>query len=206
MKTKPQILYIHGGSTFSNRADYLRFLKNRPVSSGERIRWNEAYLDRSLGAKCEIIRPKMPCPERAAYADWKVHLERHIPLLRDNVILAGTSLGGIFLARYLAENRFPKKILSAYLICPPFDNTLPTEEICCGFRLPRSLELLEKNCDRLTLCFSSDDTTVPASHAKKYARRLKKARILVYDNKNGHFKVPEFPELVRMIKSDLKDI
>jgi len=206
MKYKSQILYIHGGATFRNRRRYLDFLKNRPVCAGERIRWNEDYLDRSLGAKCEIIRPKMPCPERADYADWKIHFERHIPLLRDNVILAGTSLGGLFLARYLAENSFPRKILSAYLICPPFDNTLPGEEICGGFRLPLSLKLMEKSCNRLTLCFSKDDTTVPVSHAKKYARRLKKADIIIYDNKNGHFKVPEFPELVSMIKSDLSSI
>lgn len=205
MKNKPQILYVHGGSTFSKRVNYLKFLRARPVSTEERIRWSEAYLDRKLGAKCEIIRPKMPCPERAVYADWKIHFERHIPLLRRNVILIGTSLGGIFLARYLSENKFPKKVLSAYLVCPPFDNSLPGEEICCGFRLPRSLMLLEKNCRRLTLLFSKDDPTVPVSHAAKYARRLKKAKTIVYKSKNGHFKVPEFPELVKMIEADLKN-
>lgn len=204
MKNKPQILYIHGGSTFSERAAYLKFLKNRQVSTGERVRWNESYLDRQLGGKCEIIRPKMPCPECANYGDWKIHLERYLPLLRRNVILIGSSLGGIFLARYLAENKFPKKILAAYLVCPPFDNTLPGEELCCGFRLPRDLSLLEKNCRRLTLLFSKDDQTVPLAHAEKYARRLKNTVPIVYENKNGHFKVPEFPEIVKMIKSDLR--
>jgi len=204
MKYKPQIVYIHGGSTFGRRADYLKFLKNRPVSTLERVRWSEAYFDGELASRCEIIRPKMPCPERAVYADWKIHFERYIPLLRSNVILAGSSLGGMFLARYLAENRFPKRILSVYLVCPPFDNTLPGEELCGGFRLPRSLKLLEANCRRLTLCFSKDDTTVPVSHAAKYARRLKKAEMIIYESKNGHFKVAEFPELVKMIQADLK--
>ena len=146
----------------------------------------------------------MPCAECASYEDWKLHLERHLPLLRRNIILIGSSLGGIFLARYLSENKFPKKILAAYLVCPPFDNSLPGEEICCGFRLPRDLALLEKNCRRLTLLFSKDDTTVPPAHAEKYARRLKKAEIVVYESKNGHFKVPEFPEIVAMIRADLR--
>lgn len=203
MKHKPQIVYIHGGSTFSGRGDYMKFLKSRPVSAIERVRWSEAYLDAKLGLDCDIIRPKMPCPERAVYADWKIHFERYIPLLRSNIILVGSSLGGVFLARYLSENIFPKRILSAYLICPPFDNTLPGEKLCCGFRLPRNLKLLEQNCHHLTLLFSKDDKTVPVLHASKYARRLKKARIIIYESKQGHFKIAEFPELVKMIKSDL---
>lgn len=203
---KPQIVYIHGGSTFSGRLSYLKFLKNRPVSTVERVRWNDGYLDAKLGLKCEIIRPKMPCPERAVYAEWKIHFERYIPLLRSKVIMVGSSLGAMFLARYLAENKFPRKIFSAYLVCPPFDNTLPGEELCCGFRLPSSLRLLEKNCRRLTLFFSKDDTTVPVSHAEKYSRRLQKARVIIYESKNGHFKVSEFPELVRMLKSDIQTL
>lgn len=204
MKTKTQILYIHGGGTFRNRRDYLCFLKNRPVSLEQRERWHDAYLDKKLGRHCEIIRPKMPCPEHALYADWKLHFERHIPLLRNSSILIGNSLGGIFLAKYLSEHKFPKKILSAYLVCPPFDNTLPAEEIVGGFRLPADLSLLEKNCSRLTLIFSKDDPVVPSAHADKYASRLKKAKIIIYAGKNGHFKVAEFPELVGMIRSDLK--
>ena len=198
MTPKTQILYIHGGGTFKNRRDYLQFLRNRPVSLEQRALWHGSFLEKELGRRCEIIRPKMPCPENALYADWKVHFERHFPLLRRGLILIGNSLGGIFLARYLSEHKFQKKILSAYLVCPPFDNTLPGEDIVGGFILPANLALLEKNCPRLTLIFSADDPVVPASHAEKYARRLKKAKILTLEGKNGHFKVPEFPELAGM--------
>lgn len=204
MTTKPQILHIHGGATFKNRRDYLQFLRCRPVALEQRERWHDSYLDKSLGRRCEIIRPRMPCPENARYADWKIHFERHFPLVRRGVILLGSSLGGIFLARYLSEHKFPKRILSAYLVCPPFDNTLPDEAIVGGFKLPAGLSLLEKNCQRLTLLFSADDPVVPSAHAGKYARHLKKARILTFTGKNGHFKVAQFPELVEMIKSDLK--
>ena len=71
----------------------------------------------------------MPLQENAKYNDWKIFFERYIPFLRNNVILIGASLGGIFLAKYLSENKFPKKILSTYLICPPFDNTTLGEDL-----------------------------------------------------------------------------
>ena len=66
----------------------------------------------------------MPLQDNAKYEEWKILFERYIPHLKDNVILMGNSLGGIFLAKYLSENKFPKKILSTYLTCPPFDNTV----------------------------------------------------------------------------------
>ena len=204
MKKKTQIVLIHGGTTFKNHKDYLKFLKTRPVSIEKRIRWSEEYLDKRFGRDFEIIRPVMPLKENAKYNDWKVHFERFIPFLRNNLILIGTSLGGIFLARYLSENKFPKKILSVYLICPPFDGTLPEEDLVGGFRLKHDLSLIEKNAKNLYLLFSRDDNVVPVSHAPKYAAKLKKATIIIYSSKNGHFKVPEFPEIIKMIRNDAK--
>ena len=127
MKHKTQILYIHGGMTFKNRKDYLSYLKNKEVSTEKKIRWSDEYLDKELGKNFEIIRPRMPLQEDSQYEDWKIWFERYIPLLRNNVILIGGSLGGIFLAQYLSENKFPKKILSTYLVCPPFFITLPAK-------------------------------------------------------------------------------
>jgi len=204
MKKKTQIVLIHGGTTFKNQKDYLRFLKTRPVSIGKRIRWNEDYLDKKLGKDFEIIRPGMPLKENAKYDDWKIHFERFIPFLRNNLILIGASLGGIFLAKYLSENKFPKKIFSVYLICPPFDDTLPEEDLVGGFKLKPDLSLIEKNARNLYLLFSRDDNVVPVSHAPKYAAKLKKANIIIYASKNGHFKVPEFPDIIKMIRSDVK--
>jgi predicted alpha/beta hydrolase family esterase len=204
MKNKPQILYIHGGMTFKNRKDYLHFLKTRTVSLGKSKRWAEGYLDKEIGNKFEITRPRMPLQDNAKYDEWKIHFERYIPLLRNNVILIGGSLGGIFLAKYLSENKFPKKILSTYLVCPPFDDTCFTEDLVGGFKLKKDLSLLEKNSPNLTLMFSMDDDDVPIDHADKYAKKLEKATIIRYKSKNGHFNIPTFPEIVRMIKEDHK--
>lgn len=192
---KTQIFIVHGGETFKSNKDYLRYLKTRKISLEARIRWSDAYFDKELGQKFEIIRPRMPLQDNAKYRDWEIYFERHIPYLRNDLILIGGSLGGIFLAKYLSEHKFPKKILSTYLVCPPF--------LAGGFKLKRNLSLLEKNSKNLYLLFSKDDKVVPVSHAEKYRTKLKNAKIIIYKSKNGHFMISKFPEIVRMIKRDV---
>jgi len=204
-KEKTQILYIHGGMTFKNKKDYTNFLKSRNISIEERIKWSGDYLKKKLGRNFQIIRPRMPLKENSKYNEWKVHFERYFPHLRDNIILIGESLGGIFLAKYLSENKFPKKILSIYLVCPPFDNSLPDEDLVGGFKLKNDLSLIEKNSKNLNLLFSKKDDVVPISHANKYKSKLKNAHMIIYKNIEGHFIVSKFPEIVKMIKSDLKN-
>ncbi len=113
-------------------------------------------------------------------------------------------MGGIFLAKYLSENKFPKKILSVYLICPPFDNTTPGEDLVGGFKLQSNLSLLEKNSKNLNLLFSENDDVVPVFHAKKYKNKLKNANVIIYKHIKGHFKISKFPEIIKMIKEDVK--
>lgn len=206
MQTKLQILLIHGGETFRNHKDYLNYLKKRSVSVEKKPKWALEYLDRELGKKFEIIRPKMPLQENAKYEEWKIYFERFIPLLRNNVILIGNSLGGIFLVKYLSENKFPKKILSVYLTCTPFDDTCPSDDLVGGFKLKSNISLIEKNCQNVTFMFSKDDEVVPVSHAAKYEKKLKKSKIITYKSKNGHFQISVFPEIIRMIKKDIKNI
>lgn len=204
MKAKPQILVIHGGMTFKSKKDYIGFLKHRPVSLERRKSWADEYLEKKLGKACDIIKPRMPLQDFAKYDEWKIHFERYVPFLKNKVILIGTSLGGIFLARYLSENKCPKKILSTYLICPPFDNNIKGEDLVGGFKLQSDLSFLEKNTKNLYLLFSEDDEVIPISHAEKYRKKLPNANIVIYKSKNGHFKVAEFPEIIRMIRADLK--
>lgn len=195
---------IHGGMTFKNQKDYLNYLKNKDVSLEKKIRWSEDYIDKELGKKFQIIRPRFPLQDNAKYADWKIWFERYIPLLRNNAILIGGSLGGIFLAKYLSENKFPKKLLSVYMIAPPFDDTVLGEDLVGGFKLKSDLSLIEKNCKDVTLMFSADDDCVPVAHVEKYRNKIKGAKIIIYKSKNGHFKISKFPEMVKMIKEDIK--
>ena len=205
-KEKTQIFIAHGGMTFKNNKDFLSFLKNRKLSIERKIRWTGGYLEKKLGKRFHIIRPRMPLQDNAKYEEWKIHFENYFPLLKNNLILIGTSLGGTFLAKYLSENKFPKKILATYLICPPFDNTLEGEDLVGGFKLKKDLSLIEKNSEKTTLMFSKDDEVIPISHAKKYRDKLKKSKIIIYPSKNGHFKIKKFPEIIKIIKKDVRDI
>lgn len=189
--------------TFRNRRDYLHFLKTREVSLEKKMRWSDEYLTSALGKHFEIIRPRMPLQDNARYEDWKIHFERYIPFLRDGVMLIGNSLGGIFLAQYLSENKFPKKIASVFLVCPPFDDTLTEEDLCGGFRLKSDLSLIKKQSADTHLLFSEDDDVVPVSHAEKYKAKLPGAKFHIYKSKNGHFQISTFPEIVRMIRKDI---
>lgn len=205
-KNQIQVLIIRGGMTFKNQKDYISFLKKRNLSLDEKISWNGNYLKRKLGKKFKIIMPRMPLQDNAQYKEWKIHFERYLPLLDHKMILIGTSLGGTFLAKYLSENKLPKKAISTYLICPPFDNTLEGEDLVGGFELKKDLSLIEKNSRNTTLMFSKNDEVVPISHAEKYKNKLKKSKIIIYENKNGHFRIQKFPEIIKMIKKDVRGI
>ena len=200
---KPQIFFVHGGMTFEKDKDYLNFLKTRSIKINKEPKWWGNYLKRELGKEVQLIIPRMPLQDRAKYEEWKIHFERHFSQLNDNIILIGESLGGIFLARYLSENKFPKKIYKVYLIAPPFDNTIPEEELSEGFELSDDLSMMKENCANINLLFSKNDGCVPLSHSEKYKEKLQEANIMIYENIKGHFEISEFPEMIVMLREDL---
>ena len=203
--TKLQVLLIHGGMTFKTKKEYLNYLETKDISLEKRSSWSGSYLDSMLGRNYQVIRPRMPLSDNASYSEWKILFERYLSMLTTPCILIGNSLGGIFLAKYLSEHRVSKKILGTYLVCPPFDGSLSNEDLCNGFTLPKSLELLEQNVHHVTLYFSQDDDVVPVSHAWKYRDKLQSANVIVFESKNGHFSISEFPEIIAQIKSDVRN-
>lgn len=205
MENQTTILHIHGGMTFKNKQEHLEWLKTKEISIEKRDRWSGGYFDKKLGKDFYIIRPRMPLPDDAKYEEWKIVFERYFALIEGDIILTGESLGGIFLAKYLSENKLPKKVLSAYLICPPFDNDLIGEDLVGGFKLSKDLSMIYENTQNLYLMFSADDDVVPVAHAEKYRKKLPDANIIIYDTKNGHFNVAEFPEIIKMIKKDVNN-
>ncbi len=199
MITKKQIFFVHGGEAFKNYTDYLDYLKNRPVSLEKYQSWRNEYLTQKLGS-FDIISPQMPGKENAKYLEWKINFERYLPYLKNNLTLIGNSLGGVFLAKYLSENKFPKKIKTLILVAPPYSNKLSGEYFAGGFKLKKDLSLITKNCQQVVLFFSEDDQVVPLDHAASYATNLPTAKLFVLKNKNGHFRVSKFPEIVKLIK------
>lgn len=200
---KTQIIYIHGGMTFKTHEDYINYLKTKEIDLQKKDRWSSKYLKTQLEDDFDIITPRMPLSDNSKYEEWKIIFERYLELTNNKIILIGESLGGIFLAKYLSENKVNKNLISVYLVCPPFDNTLTGEDLVGGFKLKENLSLILENCPNTTLMFSADDDVVPVNHAEKFKEKLPKANILIYIDKNGHFVVEEFPEIIEMIKNNI---
>lgn len=194
-----QVIVIGGGNTFDSYKKYISFLKKQEIDF-ERMNsvgWKDT-LEKDLGKVFEAIRPKMPNPSNAKYLEWKIWWEKIIPHLEKEVVLIGHSLGGIFLSKYLSENKFPKKILAAFLVAAPYNDKDSVYSLA-DFKLKKDLSRLQVQPERLFIWQSSDDDVVPFSDFKKYKKALPKAIFREFKNK-GHFTQKNFPELVREIK------
>lgn len=197
---KKQVIFIHGGTTFKNHKDYLSFLNNLEVDLDKyrKTRWSDS-LRRKLGNKFDVLLPKMPNSMNSQYKEWKILLDKIMPLLDNNIVLIGHSLGAIFLAKYLSENKLSKKILATMLISPPYDDK-DMDESLGNFILPKSLGMLKTQGGKIFLYYSKDDKVVPFSNFNKYKKALPNAIVREFTNR-GHFNQPTFPELIRDIKS-----
>lgn len=199
-----QVVFIDGGMTFSNRQDYLEFLREREISLKGEENWSDPdYLENSLDA--EIVRVDMPCTDNAEYREWRITFDRYLPKISENLILVGYSLGGTFLAKCLSENELEKNIVSTYLVAPPYDDEMPGEDLAGGFQLGRDLSMIEENTGKLELLFSENDDIVPVGHAEKFREKLPDTTVEKLGDKEGHFREKKFPELVEKINQDLKN-
>lgn len=198
-KPKKQIVVVHGGSTFDTHKDYLSFLKNLEIDLDKyrRIKWSDSLREK-LGRGFDVLSLKMPNPTNAKYGEWKILFKKVAPLLEENVVLIGHSLGAIFLAKYLSESKLPKKILATLLVSAPHDDE-NTEESLADFVLPKKLGKFNKQAGKIFLYHSEDDLVVPFSHLGKYRKELPVAVVREF-KKRGHFNQADFPELVNDIK------
>jgi uncharacterized protein len=199
---KRQIILIHGGDVFENYDQYLSFLKNQKRVDFERYQsrkkdWKET-LNEKLCDDYEVISPQMPNKQNAKYLEWKIWFDKFIPYFEPKVILIGHSLGGTFLAKYLAENDFPKKIRATFFVAPVFDE-INIKESLADFKLPETLEKLEKQGGKIFLYHSKDDPVVPFADFEKFKKALKNATGRIFTDR-GHFGQEEFPEIIKDIK------
>ena len=207
--TKTNIIIIHGGMNFKTYNDYLFWLENEwefEYSKKDNVNWknNDKFLERFSKRKFNIVVPKMPNNLNAKYRDWEIVFNKIIKKFSGDTILIGHSLGGIFLPKFLSENKLSKNInlKSTYLIGAPFDNTLPDEYLGKDFDLKKiDLKLFEKQSKNIFLFFSKDDPIVPFSHMKKFKSILKNSKEVVF-SKKGHFNQSDFKELFNHISKN----
>jgi predicted alpha/beta hydrolase family esterase len=194
-----QVVVIHGGDAFEKYEDYLQSLREKTITL-ERLRQKDwkSNLQKDLGENYDVLAPRLPNAQNARYGEWKIIFDKIMPLLSDNVILIGHSLGGLFLAKYLSENQLSKKIKATILIAAPFSTR--EHEPIGDFMIERSLARLEMTGGKLLLYHSQDDVVVPFANVEKYHASLPEAELRVFEDR-GHFNQESFPELVEEIKS-----
>ena len=194
---KNQVVVIGGGDTFDSYEEYLGFLRNFEIDieryRSEQKDW-KSWLREALGDKYEVILPVMPNKTNAQFSEWKLWFEKLLPFLNDRVILIGHSLGGAFLAKYLSESKFPRKIGGVFLVAAVYDRDSEDYGLA-SFNLPERLNLQTANT---MIYHSEDDKVVPISALDKYKKALPKAKTKVFKDR-GHLNQVEFPELAEDI-------
>lgn len=194
-----QVFVIHGGNAFDTYEEFLKCLKEKEASLArlKEKRWKER-LEERLGQDFAVFIPLMPNAQNAKYVEWKIWFEKLIPLMNDNVVLVGHSLGGIFLAKYLSENLFTKTIRGTFLVAAPFNTPLKHPD--GDFILLQDLRGLAEQGGEIFIYQSKDDETVPCSNGEAYQKALPSAHFRDFTNR-GHFVDKTFPELEEDIRS-----
>lgn len=200
---KKQVLYIHGGESFVNHDDFLdrlRTVELRNVGEPKKKKWPHDLVE-NLGADFEVLLPQMPNRENAKYEEWEIWFERHVPLLRHGVVLAGCSLGAMFLAKYLIEKKLPVAISKLILMASPVEgDEVDYYRDCHDFVFPldKAGNLLDR-ADEVHIWHSEDDFLVPYEHGLRFSQALPGAVFTSFTDKN-HFLVEELPELIDLIR------
>ena len=194
-----QILVIHGGDAFDSYEEYLRNLELK-MAYLDRMKvggW-KMELQKNLGEGFDVYSPTMPNAANAKYAEWKIWFEKIIPLLNDDLILVGHSLGGIFLAKYLSENQIARRVRATFLVAAPFNT--PTDHPLADFVLLENLAGLRKQGGDIFLYHSIDDVVVPFSNAQSYMSDLSDATLRSFTDR-GHFNDDRLLEIEKDIQS-----
>lgn len=198
---KKQVVVIHGGKTFKIYEKYINSLKKRDITIHKfklQKEWKDS-LQTELGVDFEVFTPRMPNGNNAVYQEWKIWFERLSEFLNDDVILIGHSLGGIFLAKYLSENTFPKRTKAVILLAAPFAD-LDAGRSLCSFTLPKSLNKFTDQVKMIYIIHSKDDPVVPFEQADKYKSVLPNSELIVFADRQ-HFNQESFTEIITLIKS-----
>jgi uncharacterized protein len=197
---KKQVVFVHGGEVYDSYDTFIEDLKTFTVDRYSQAKKWRMSLQEELGSGFEVFLPEMPNKLNAKYAQWKIWMDKYLPFLSDGVVFIGHSLGGVFLTKYLSEERVAVSVRALYLVAAPFFTHDSSEG--GDFRIDiEKLGGLTQKVQEIVLFHAKDDSVVPFSHAEAYMSALPNARLRIFE-KGGHFVQESFPELV----GDVRDL
>jgi len=195
-----QVIVIHGATAFARYDDYLNYLATKPVQADRmtfKPMWKE-LLQENLGDEYQVLLPAMPNKTNARYAEWKLWFDNTTQLIADDCILIGHSMGAVFLAKYLSQNKFPQKIKATILIATPYDDE--SDEDLVDFKLDGITDLFKSQAGRVVVINGNDDPVIAISDVEKYKKDLPDAEFVTISAPD-HFMRVDFPELLTLLKS-----
>lgn len=195
-----QVIVIHGGTTFANYDDYMKSLSSGTLHVDRMVykpMWRE-LLQQNLDNDYQVLLPSMPNKTNARYSEWSARFTHLAEIIEDDCILIGHSLGAIFLAKYLSENKFPRRIKATVLVAAPYNDE--SGEDLTDFKLDAVTEHFSEQAGKVIFFFGSDDPVIPISEMEKFKRDVPNADYHVLSAPD-HFMRVDFPELVTSLKT-----
>lgn len=163
-----EVLFIHSAGTQSDTEGSGPFLH---------------ALRKQLGPSLAMHAPIMPNPDSPEAAPWLEALARHVAERRSPFVLAGHSLGGSMILKYLAENPIPPLLRGVVSVAAPFWRA-PDWEVP-EYALPPDAGAALAAVEQLVLYHSRDDEVVAFDHLDRYASLLPHAVVRPVDGR-GH--------------------
>lgn len=165
---------IWGGETFDTPEEYLEFLENSTLELWKTHKSWKWWLLSGLSDDFEGIRVNMPDTQNSYYPAWKIWFEKYFEYLGDQkLIIIWHSLGGIFLTKYLSENKFPRNIDVLHLVSPVYNNEWLIWESTASFWFDtNTLYSISHSTKDIHIWHSTDDPVVPYEHSMKYHTNL----------------------------------
>ena len=199
-----QIIFVHGGTTFLRYQDFLSSLRSKAVQVN-RLLQGDFWMQRlsvDLGSDYQVLAPSMPNKQNAQYSEWSLWFSRVAEVAEDDCILVGHSMGAIFLAKYLSDNTFPKRIKACILVAAPYSDE--SGEDLASFKIsnqgPDALDGLKKQAGKIVIFQGSDDPVIAPSEIDRYKQALPDAEYHILSAPD-HFVRKDFPELLQKISS-----
>lgn len=153
--------------------------------------------------KLECIVPDFPTPYKQDYESWSTILKAYLEIgyITESTTFITHSLGGIFIVKFLLENKVKvKKIITIAGFNQVFFND-DMSFYTSFYTNENELKDIENYCDERISMYSNNDPYVSQTDAEMFADSILSEKVLILNagHFNEKFEYTEFRELLKYI-------